>query len=96
MSGPETCPSFCDGDHHDGGVHRGEVGAAIIDGCRFPVALLKLDNETSPSLVISGPVYVQVHPDDHDDMADLLTLCGQPVLAALIRKAAEIVKETGR
>ena len=95
MSGTD-CPAWCPGEHPEGSVHRAEVGTAIIGDHRIPVVILKVNSRMSASLVISGPVYVEVHPDDHEDMANLLTMSGQPVLAALIRKAAEIAKESGR
>ncbi|MWA02164.1 hypothetical protein F8568_017640 [Actinomadura sp. LD22] len=92
---PNPCPAWCDGDHPSGWsgvVHRGEIGRANVGGETVIVVILK-SPEGPASVTISGPVYVEIHNDDHDDMVRLLTLAGQTDLAALVERAATILRE---
>ncbi|MBA9002059.1 hypothetical protein [Thermomonospora cellulosilytica] len=84
------CPPWCTADHRTtGNVHRVEVGAARVAGKYVPVVILQTPGG-APSVVISGPVFVEVHPDDQEDMARLLDLADQGELAGLIRQAADV------
>ncbi|MFI0484912.1 hypothetical protein [Actinomadura sp. 9N215] len=88
----DPCPAWCAGIHPVGGVHRVEVGSVTVDGKGVRVVVLQTPSHT-PSVVISGAVYVAVHEEDHEDMAELLTMCGQPALADLVRRAAQIMND---
>ncbi|WP_433240246.1 DUF6907 domain-containing protein [Actinomadura nitritigenes] len=95
---PNQCPAWCDGDHPDGWsgvVHRGEIGRANVGGETVTVVILKTP-ESPANVTISGPVFVEIHNDDHDDMVRLLTLAGQNQLAALVERAAAMLQEAGR
>ena len=94
-STPNDCAAWCDKKHPAGAVHRGEVGEATVAGLRVPVVILQTPGGTM-DVAISGPVYVEIDHDDHDDMAELLTMCGQHALAGLVRQAAAIVREATR
>lgn len=96
MTAATPCPSWCDGHHSAGGVHRGEIGRTTVGGETVHVVILQTLREFPASVVISGPVFVEIHNNDHEDMARLLTLAGQGQLAALVERAAKILKEATR
>lgn len=90
-----TCPSWCGGDHLDGGVHRGVVGDVLI-GDKTVLVVIQQVPGGDPSVAVSGPVIVQVAPDDHDDAAALFALLGHDELGDLVRRAARIVEGEAR
>ena len=102
LTDPKKCPSWCGSDHTagPGSMHRGEIGTTIVGGKRITVVLLQTP-DGDPTVGISGPRYVGVDDLDHEAMAELLDLCGQRRLGALVRRAAsvraaELLKETGQ
>lgn len=90
------CPPWCTDAHPAGGVHRHEVGRANIGGETVNVVLLQTSANFPVSAAISGPLFVEIHPDDMDDMVRLLTLAGQNQVAALVQRAATILQKAGR
>lgn len=96
MTATQTqCPAWCGGEHPAGGVHRGEIGRANVGGETVTVVILEVP-EFPARVTISGPLFVEIHNDDHDDMVRLLTLAGQNQLAALVERAATMLQEAGR
>ncbi|WP_433465819.1 hypothetical protein [Spirillospora sp. CA-128828] len=91
MAASNKCPVWCDQRHPDGAVHRGEVGETTVSGLRIPVVILQVPGGPA-DVAISGPVYVEIHADDRDDMAELLGLAGQHALAGLVRQADALAR----
>lgn len=87
----EPCPTWCGADHSsgDGSTHRGVIGSTLVGEKLVTVVILQTPTGP-PTVAISGPMYVGIDDLDHDSMAELLTMCGQPKLAALVRKAAAV------
>ncbi|WUI00193.1 hypothetical protein OHR68_43125 [Spirillospora sp. NBC_00431] len=83
------CPPWCDGDH-PADVHRAEIGHTTLEAKTLMVVVLQV-GDGEPTVTISGGLYIGLHRDDHDDMVELLTICGQPELARLVRRAAEML-----
>ena len=86
-----THPSWCDGEHPSGAPHRGVVGRTTVGGAHVSVVVTQASSGM-PSVMLSGPVVMEVNDLDHADMATLLDLAGQPALAVLIRRASQILK----
>ena len=86
-------PIWCD-DQHEGNVHRGVVGAVEISGRTVEVVILQTAGDWPPSVVMSGcgVGVVQVDATDLEDMAGLMALTGQGALAALLRRAGEVLE----
>jgi hypothetical protein len=86
-----TCPPWCDNEHPTSGVHRGVIGRTTVGGERISVAILQVF-DGPPSVMLSGPVIMEVGDLDHQDMATLLELAGQSELAGLVRRASEVMR----
>lgn len=87
---PTAHPSWCD-QLHDSHVHRGVVDHTTVGGRAVAVVIFQLPGG-EPSVSLTGPGVVGIATDDCADAAELLDLCGQPTLAALIRKAGQILE----
>ena len=87
-----ACPSWCDNTHVDGEAHRGVVGRASVGDKRVSVIISQAPRGR-PSVMLSGPVIMEINDLDHEDMATLLTLAGQPALATLVRRASQVLKD---
>ena len=87
-----ACPSWCDNEHATSGIHRSVIGRTVVGGERISVVISQVDDGW-PSVMLSGPVIMEVNDLDYEDMATLLTLAGQPALATLVRRASQVLRD---